>query len=106
MVRYMKREGRDPVACIPHTSLAQAPHYPSGQYRTILILIVKLSTMTEPSVYTIGKDSSNFNAGSILTQTTDGPSVESTKGASETDEQVEDVVLNLASNFVTAENSH
>lgn len=104
IVRYIKREGRDTFACIPHTSLVQAQQYPSVQYRTILFLIVKLSTMTEPSMYTIGKDSSNFNAGSILTQTTDGPSVESTKGASENVEQVQDVVLNLVSNFVTTEN--
>ena len=100
IVRYIKREGRDIFASIPHTSLAQ---YRSAQYRTILILIVKLSNMAEPSTNTIGKEFSNFDAGSNLTQTTDGPSVESTKGASENDEQVEDVVLNLVSDFVTEE---
>jgi hypothetical protein len=102
IVRYIKREGRDPYRCIPHTSLAQAPQYPSVQYRTLLILIVKLSTMAEPSMNTIGKEFSNFDAGtSNLTQTTDGPSIESTRGDSENDELVEDVVLNLVSDFVT-----
>jgi hypothetical protein len=102
IVHYIKREERDTFASIPHTSLAQAPQHPSPQYRTILILIVKLSTMAEPSMYTIGKES-NFDAGSNLTETTGGPSVGSTKGASENDERVEDVVLNLVSDFVTAE---
>lgn len=101
IVRYIKREGSDTSASIPHTSLARAPQYPSVQYRTILILIVKVSTMVEPSMYTIGKES-NFDAGSNLTETTGGPSMESTKGDSENDEQVENVVLNLVSDFVTA----
>jgi hypothetical protein len=90
IVRYIKRAGSDTSASIPHTSLARAPQYPSVQYRTILILIVKVSTMVEPSMYTIGKES-NFDAGSNLTETT-----------AENDEQVENVVLNLVSDFVTA----